>query len=126
MKHSKRLRARVARALPVILARGGLPAGGLVQPAQAKPYLFKYAAGPFTITVPDSRKLKSVEDGVELRGLGETIMMSVQKTTEKTIEPMLDEYREYYAKQGATFAGPSQQKAADGDVNRILAEIVAP
>lgn len=105
-------------ALAACLALGLAVAPGGV--TLAKTYTFKNAPAPLPITLPDSWKVGSIKNGIEIRRPDDEILMWVQAATAGSIGPLMDEYKSYFTKQGVSFTAEPKTQEHDLGQTKVL------
>ena len=94
----------VMRALSLSLALAAMAA--FSQAAFAKTYVFKLTGRDTPIQLPNDWKTGTIANGVEFKSGDDEVYMWVQAVTNSTIDAAIDEYFNYYKKQGVTFGEP--------------------
>lgn len=94
--------------------------------ALAKVYAFKNTPTPLSINIPDAWTINPIKNGIEIRRPDDEVLMWIQAATEKTVGPLMDEYKAYFKQQGVTFtAEPKSQEHTMGAASVLDMELPA-
>lgn len=90
-----------------------LALAAMAGPAFAKTYVFKRTGRETPIVMPDNWAVQTIPRGIQIRSNDEEVYMWVEAVTDGSLEEAMDEYMDYFKKEGVTFTGaPTQSKSS--------------